>query len=347
MNDVSINGYWLGVDVGKFALVAAIAPAATVVGSRDRLATESFPATAEGVDALTRWTGERCAGPCLGVCMESTGAYSRSAAALLRAAGFPVASIVNPVRPLHFAGSLGVRDKTDRGDAAVLALYGLIHRPPANAEPPVEFARLRDLWRLREDFVGERLRVRARIEQARDPFVLAELARMLQAVEEAIKRVAKEIAAWIEKHSGLSRDFKLMTSVPGVGPVTAGMILAELGDLRDWKRDQLVGFAGLFPKRHESGTSVHRKPRLARGGGRRLRACLYMAAMASLRSARGDLVAFRDRLLGNGKSKMASLCAVMRKLLLLVRSVVVRGTPYSQLPPDSDAPSPESTPIPA
>jgi transposase len=342
MNPLSIKPFWLGIDVGKSSFCAALAPEGARPDCRRTLAAADFESTPAGIAALVKWAGQGAAGALAGVVMEATGVYSRRLAEALAAAGLPCASIVNPARPLSFARSLGVADKTDRSDALTLALYGAIYTPSPTLTLSAEHLRLRQLWRLREDEVESLKAARSRLDQADDPFVRAHLKGRVGQIERGLKRIEDEMTRWIgDNPDRLKGDYDLLLSVPGVGRATAWMLLAELGDLRRWSRAQIVSYAGLYPRRYQSGTSVCKKPRLVKGGGHRIRKGLFMAALAICRS-KTPLRQFRERLLERSVPKMAALGAMMRKLLLQVRSVVCRGTPYQPdfNPPKKSLPAP-------
>jgi transposase len=133
----------------------------------------------------------------------------------------------------------------------------------------------------------------------------------------------------LAKHDGdLGRDLALAQSVPGVGPITAAMVLAEAGDLRRFsRRGDLAAFLGVSPRVFQSGTSVHGRTRMCRMGGGHARSALYMAAVAASRN-KGALGSFYRRLVEAGKPKRSALGALMRKLLLAMRAVLIQGTPY-------------------
>ncbi len=110
--------------------------------------------------------------------------------------------------------------------------------------------------------------------------------------------------------------------------LTAITILAELGDLRRFHQArQLTAFAGLSLKKHTSGKSVHKKTHMSKQGSAHVRRILYVAAMAAVR---GDntFAEVYHRLVHNGKNRMSAIGAVMRKLLLTMRAVLITGRPY-------------------
>lgn len=321
--------FYVGIDVAKDSLSAAAAPATMAPANWRSLKARTFANDEKGVGEFVAWLrGLGGAVACL--CAEATGVYSwRLAKNLAAAAGesLPALSIVNPRWPKGTALSLGVREKTDAADAAILAVHALLHKPaptPLRADAIEEF---HELARTREAIVGQATATKNRIGTARTDVVREELQRLLASLEESLARIDKEIDARIAREQALATDFKLLDSVPGIGRLLAIAILAEYGDLRLWSRGQLASYAGLFPKAHESGTSVHAKPRLAKNANPRVRARLYLAAVASV-SPRGIFRGDHKAFVARGKAKMQSIGAVMRKLLILARAVVVSGKAF-------------------
>jgi len=235
---------------------------------------------------------------------------------------------VNPARPVAFARSLGLRDKTDRIDACVLALYGVAIRPAPKPLPTTQQRQLRALSALYErgkkDVTASKNQLRETIQS---PVVRRCLRVRLRALEKEMALVAIEMDRLIDDDDTLKKDARRMSTIPGIAEKTRRVLLAHFGNLREYSRNELVSLAGLYPKRFQSGTSVHRKPKLAKGGGARIRAALYMAALTARKHC-PQLKRFADRLKKNGLTNMAILGAVMRKLLLLARALVVSGQDY-------------------
>jgi transposase len=326
MDKLSGNGFWVGIDVAKDSFVAAIAADGARPDQWAQLPVREFKSGVSDVAALALWIGEH-PGSCRGICAEATGVYSKRLAALIEAAGLPAMVIVNPLQPLGMARSLGLRDKTDRVDAAVIALYGLIHRPLTPRRDSPIHDRLRGLWRLREVYVAEKIAFGNRIAQADDSFVIKRLRASYDQMERSIAKTEEEMKSAIAAEPALRADAKLLQTIPGIGWVTASMLLAELGDLRQYGRRQIVGYAGLFPRAYSSGTSVHRPARLAKGGAARVRKGMFYPACA-LRRRKNPLAQFADRLAEKGKAKMSAIGAMMRKLLTIARAVVISGRPF-------------------
>jgi len=161
-----------------------------------------------------------------------------------------------------------------------------------------------------------------------DPAAHAALKQVLKVMEKQIAALEKAAEAIIHAHASWENDRGLLMSVPGIGPITSLAALAEAGDLRRFRRGrQLVAFLGTSPKRKQSGTSVNGKTRMCRIGGKFLRPALYMAAVA-LTGCQGPLSEFYRHLIAKGKPPRAAIGALMRKLLLVMRSVLIQNRPY-------------------
>jgi transposase len=324
------NTVWVGIDLAKKSFYAALAPLGTRPDEWAKLQHRAFDHSAPGVTALCCWvehlgyTREQIAG----VCVEATGSLAWLFTELLEDRLGPV-SIVNPAYPHQFAKSLGLREKTDRTDACALALYGLALRPVPRPLPSVRQRTLRELAKLYADSRSDLTAVDNQLgEPIQSPFVRKHLQNKHRQLEKALVAIEKEMDTITDEDPQMGQDAKRMQTIPGVGPKTARALLAQLGDLRQYTRAELTARAGLYPRQHQSGTSVRKRPRLAKGGGAAVRTALYMAALNARRFC-PHLRTFADRLKQNGLSNMAILGAVMRKLLLLIRTLIVHQTDYN------------------
>jgi transposase len=312
---------WIGIDVSKRTFDAALAGAAGPG--------RAFERTPGGVARMLAWIDAQTAGPVRAV-LEATGVYSHELAAwLLEARPSLAPAIVNPQLTCDFAKSLGLRNKTDRADARALARFGAERNPRAHEplSPARENLRAlsRERRRLTETLVSERLHA----SEQRGPALLGRLsARLSKQIEQALKEIDDAVDELIAGDEALAHDLALLLTIPGVGRRTALTILAELGDLRRFRRARtLSAFAGISPREHTSGTSVRRRTRLCKRGNRHARQALYMASLCATRG-RGALAATYRRLVEAGKPKKSALGAVMRKLLVLMRAVLVAGEPF-------------------
>lgn len=331
--EFSEHQVWLGADVSKKTfdvglLRAQQHPGCTPV--REVMA-ESFARTAAGARECIRWAHRNCPdATSIRLVMEATGDYSTELAKWFSAEEPALGpAIVNPARTKAFIDSLGLRTKTDRSDARALAIYGAQRRPAAYEPLDKDRLQLRSLSRYRDTLVGEKVAVGNREEHESANALVRKLQKQDLALKKRrIIKVGAEMQKVIKASPNLSRDYKLLLTIDGVGPLTAALILAEVGDLRRFNRArQLSAFIGLSPRHRDSGTSVHARPRICKQGNPRVRAGLYMAAMAAVKMP-GKLREHYQRLIAAGKAPKSALCAVMRKLLVVMRAVIISETPY-------------------
>lgn len=315
----------LGVDVGKDQL--------EVVLLREGHAPEAacFTNTPNGLKQLWRFLKKRQA-QTVHACMEATGLYYEALADFLHAQGATV-SVVNPARIKAYAASQLARNKTDKLDAALIADFCRSQQPPAWTPPTPALRQLRALARHLDDLQTDVQRQRNRLhayQHASDPVaaVLDHLQQQIVLLEAQIERVKQAIQDHIDQHPDLRRERDLIASIPGIGDLTAGKLLAELyaitafDDVR-----QLVAFAGLNPRHHQSGTSIRRHTAISKMGRASIRATLYLPAVVA-KTHNPLLRAFAQRLEQRGLSPMAIVAAVMRKLLHLVYGILKSGQPF-------------------
>ena len=132
----------------------------------------------------------------------------------------------------------------------------------------------------------------------------ASLQAVLDVLEEQVASLEHQIREHIGNHPDLKRRRDLLQSIPGVGEVSAATLLAELGDMAQFRSArQVAAFVGLAPRLHESGTSVRARSSLCKMGRPRLRRALYFPALSALR-CNPAIRAMAERLRAAGKSKM-------------------------------------------
>jgi transposase len=337
---VSVASPWLGADVSKSTFDAALyrpVPPGQHWEPRD-IPVKQFHRNKEGVAKCLAWLATQWpatasaedAAPEVRVVMEATGKYSRELAEwFTKAAPATSPAIINPRLAKSFAESLGVFTRTDKTDARSLARYGADRQPVALAPAAPEIAELRDMTRYRQTLVEQRT---AETNRAAEGSVSREVCKMqkcrLEQIERNIARLDKALKAHVDKTERLVHDVARLETIPGVGQLTAQIVLGEVGDLRRFKRArQMTSFIGLTPTSHDSGTSVHKKSHVSKSGSAHVRRILYLAALAATRGD-NELAAVYKRLTTAGKHPMVALVAVMRKLLLLMRAVLVHEQDY-------------------
>lgn len=320
---------WLGIDIGKRSFHAAIATQALHGTQWRKIPCAAFEHSAGGLRELLAWLRAHGVAPAqlAGVCIESTGRLPQHFAALAKGR-LGLVSIINPARSKSFAQSLGNQHKNDAVDARLLAYFGQQMRPRAQSIKDTAYVKLRELTRAYEDLQSNLVAQRQRLEDDPPcPEVRALFKRLIRGFEKEMQRLQAKIKALLEGSPSLREDAARIETVPGLGTRVTQTLLAEFGDLSQYNRDELIALTGLYPRQHESGSSVYKKPRMAKAGKANVRAVLYMAAM-SARQCNPRIKAFAQRLRENGKAPMQVLVAIMRKLLLIAHALVVNKTDY-------------------
>jgi transposase len=332
MNETRL--YWVGIDVSAPTFDAAVASPGQHANTATfkELPAATFDRTPEGVRAFMGWLRKHVPSerplPVRAV-MEATGMYSIELTALLcKACPEMRPAIANPERTTAFRKSLGLRNKTDRIDARALALFGLERQPdPYEPLSPVQ-AELRNLSRCRDDLIEtQKAHQNQLIQSGPSPLVRKTLKHVIATIRTALKKIEEDMKRVIESDEGLRHDYNLLTSIPGVGFVTACVVLAEFGDLRRFGCARQIGaHAGLTAFHYDSGNQ--RPPaHMSKKGNAYVRKVLYMSAISASRHNPPLRVTYR-RMIAVGKEPMVALGALMRKLLVLMRALVVTGNPF-------------------
>lgn len=262
------------------------------------------------------------------VALEATGRYGHGLARFLHAHRH-VVSLVNPVCTCNFAKSKLLRNKTDKVDAALVALYLKEIEPPPWTPPTDSRCELQQLTRRILSRKRELTRERNRLQ---DPgqckAVLSDIKKSIRTLESSIQMLEKTVAKVIHADPTLRAQAQLLCSIDGIGDSTAAIILAELPPAASFKSaSQAVAYAGLSPRQVSSGSSIKAKSKLCKTGNRYLRQALYMPAVCALR-CNARLQAKAARLKAAGKSNMCILGALMHQLLRIAFGVLKHQTPF-------------------
>lgn len=257
------------------------------------------------------------------ICMESTNRYWEALAQFLFEKDHRV-SVVNPYRTAAYWKSEHLRAKTDHVDAAMIARFCNAQDPPLWQPPRAEIVELRTMVRELEFLKAERSRFRVRCEHGNG----YSLKRMLNSLSSEIRRLQIQAIRTVQRQQSLRERYENLLSVPGIGKVTALIMLSELGDkVYVLDRDELVSYAGLAPRIFESGTSIRKSKGTCNSGNRRLKRAFYLPAVAAVRTSE-DWRARFNRLVDRGKPKKLALGAIMRKLFIVCCGVLKTDTAY-------------------
>jgi transposase len=324
--EISNTLRWFGVDVSKATFDIALFPK-----DGRKAPHRKFPRTCEGCRDCLQWVEEHVsAGQAPSLVMESTGGYSKQMAHWFLASKQDLRiAMAQPFRVHYFAKGLGFPNKTDAQDAIMLARFGEVHTPAPYQPMSPAYEELKALTRERAALVKAATSLGNRNEipsESRRAQKVRE--RMMAHHQKAIADLEKAIGALIKKDSVLAKDARRLQTIPGVGPVVVATLMGELGDLRDYPHPKaLTAFTGVVPALGESGTSVHEPAHMTKHGSSHVRHMLYLAAMASIRGE-NSLKRSYEHLVQEGKAPMVALGAVMRKILVLCRIILVSETDY-------------------
>ena len=302
---------YAGVDVSKGRLEVFVAP----TGERF-----SIPNDDSGVDELLARLEE--SSPALVVVLEATGGFERPVAAALVASGLAVA-VVNPRQARDFARPTGRLAKTDRIDAESLARFAEAVHPAPRAIPDEQARALGEILARRRQLVGMLTAENNRLLTASTKRVKKRIEAHLLWLEKELARTERDLQEAIEESPVWRENEELLRSVPGVGPVLAKTLLAELPELGELKNKQLAALVGVAPLNRDSG--ILRGRRAIWGGRSGVRAALYMGALVATR-CNPDVKVFYERLLAAGKAKKVALVACMRKLLVILNAMLRNRT---------------------
>lgn len=258
------------------------------------------------------------------VLFEATGAYDRLLGQALAQRGVAHAR-VNPERARAFARAAGFLAKTDAIDARMLAAMAQALRPPPHSPDTPERARLTALVRRRDQLMATRAQERTRRSEGRDPEIAEDLDRHIAFLDEAIGACDRRIAALVAAEPPLRQAAQLLRSVPGIGPVAAAIVMALLPELGSRSPKTIAALVGLAPINCDSGQK--RAQRHVRGGRKRVRDALYMAALAAARS-RSAFAAVYKALRQAGKPPKLALIALARKILTVLNAIVRDQKPF-------------------
>ena len=259
------------------------------------------------------------------IVMEATGNYQRSLAEALVDAGHYVA-VANPRQVRDFARGLGILAKTDKLDAKVLSRYAEQARPRTIAKTPEKQAQIAALVARRRQLVALRTAEKNRLTPTLPKSVCKSLKQVLQCLDKQIVTIDHEIQMLIDSDDDWNDKAELLVSVPGVGPITVASLLAELPELGHLNRQEIAALVGVAPFNRDSGQ--FRGTRSIFGGRASVRSALYMAALSAKRY-NPTIRTFADRLASQGKPPKVVITACMRKLLVILNTMLKNNTPWS------------------
>lgn len=311
---MSTYGAYIGIDVAKASLQLAQA---------DKTKSWQRPNTPSGWQRIIQDLATTST-PL--IVLEATGPYHRGLVQALDAAGHtPV--VLNPAHVKFFNRSQKRGGKTDAADAHALAHYAVHMQPTPRPLPPPEVQLLKDLVSRRSDLVTLRTMEHNRVSDQLPPTVLTSIERMNATLTVEIKSLTKAIADLIATTPVLAQREALLRSVPGIGPIIAATLLADLPELGHLGKKQLAALAGLAPFARDSGN--HQGLRYIAGGRASVRTALYSCCIVGLRYNPVISTHYRN-LTTRGKPHKVATIACSRRLLGILNAMLRDNVMWSQ-----------------
>jgi transposase len=294
-----------------------------------------FPNNQKGFMALVSWVKKQSTEDVrMRFVMEATGVYHESLAYFLTEHQYDI-SIILPNKISSYSRTLDIKTVTDKTASEAIARFGLERKLDNWVAPKPIYKRLRQLTRERGQLVEERTMVRNQLhaEQAEAEPNKGSVERIKKRIVFLSKQeleIKAEMVILIKQDESIKKSIELLTSLPGIGQLTATTTLAETNgfELIRNKR-QITSYAGLDVREKQSGTSVKGKPRISKKGNKYLRKAMHMPALTAIRHDDRFKGIF-DRLVSKHGIKMKAAIAVQRKLLEMMYIIYKTNTPYDK-----------------
>jgi transposase len=304
-----VTGQCVGIDISEDFLDVYLHPEGKEV---------RFPHNDEGIAALLALLRDH---KIERVVLESTGGLQRRLVRSLQEAGYAV-SVVNPERIWAYRRLVGRVAKTDRIDARLIAEYGATMRPPASVRLSEAQQGMKELTSRRDQLIESIAAEKKRLRRVSHEAVRSSLESHIAVLGREVKRLESVIEAAVPADGATRATAGILVSIPGVGKLTANLMAIDLPELGRLGDKQIASLAGVAPHPDESGK--YRGKACIRGGRPRVRAKLYMAAF-NARKYNPVIATFYARLVARGKTFKQAMTACMRKLLVLMNTLVARG----------------------
>lgn len=324
----------VGIDVAQKELVVTLGCMGDDLNP-NLLASNCFDNTAKGFKELEQWV-KKLTDPTINLryVMEATGVYHESLAYYLDERGYSL-SVVLPNKIANYMRTLEQKTITDKTASEAIARFGLERKLDDWKRPCKTYKSLKQLNREQQQIVEERTMVKNHLHAE-----LAEADCCLETVQRIKKRIAflnkqekqvkEQIESLVKKDPQVATHVELLCSIPGIGIMTATVILAETNGFELIRnKKQLTSYAGLDVREKQSGTSVKSKPRISKKGNKHLRKAMHMPALTAIRYDERFKSIF-ERIVSKHGIKMKAVVAVQRKLLEMTYTIYKNQKPYNK-----------------
>ena len=299
----------VGIDVAKDKVDACI---------RSLSQRQTVPSTEEGRRALIRWLRKHKVGK---AAMEASGGYEPDWAKALREARIEV-RIVDPKRVRSFAKSAGRLAKNDPIDAEMIAWFAETFVEAKSQAHDAAREKLVQIVNARQSLLDMQTSLQNRSEHSTPNVVQKMQARLLKEIASEVAKLEAAITAQVKATPHFVELAEIIESVPGLGKATSAGLIAAMPELGQVNDNIAAALLGVAPYDDDSGK--RRGNRHIKGGRRKVRNLFYMACVGAATQHNPVLKAFYARLLAKGKEKKVALTACMRKLIVILNTMIAR-----------------------
>lgn len=257
--------------------------------------------------------------------MESTGRYHQLLAELAAEAGL-VVYVLNPRDVRAYANGLGMRGKTDRLDAQVLARYAAHEHAELRRWQPVAqpLQQLQSLLCRRATLVSQRQALRMSLADV--PGLDSALKKIDAGFVAALKHIDSLLKGILKADKELQSKADCVTSVPGLGPLNTAALLSVFGRLKDASADAVIAFLGMDLRPRDSGNCTGRR-HMSKRGQPEFRRLLFNAARSAARTQ--VWAAHYQRELAKGLAPVQATNILARRLVRVAFSLFKSGQSFN------------------
>jgi transposase len=296
---------YLGIDIAKESIYAFLYPTNEVWNVKNE------------PNEIVEWI-KKLPGDIELAVMEATGRLEELVAAQLNNAGIPIC-IVNPRQIKDYAKCTGRLAKTDKIDAETIAMFANTIKPQPQELPDEMESALKDLVIRRLQIVDLITEEKNHLSSARSKLIKKDVEETIKLLQKRLAEIESKIKDMIRQSPIWRKKVKILTSVTGVGPVTAIMMIAKFPELGSITGREAASLAGLAPMARQSGKWKGKS--YTQGGRKHVRTSLFMACLSAIRY-NPVIKTFYERLIAIGKPTMIAITACMRKLLTILNALL-------------------------
>lgn len=313
MNKTEAQKINVGVDTGKDFLDLHVRPL-----NEHFKVTNDKKGIGEAIKRLKKFNIER-------IVIEATGRYEALFMAAYAKANLPF-SLVNPVQVKRFAGAIGRKAKTDKLDAALIAHFSEVIQPPLSTLKPENMQKMADALTRRNQLLEMQTREKNRL-QIMPKNLQPSIKAILTVLKKQIQKMDDELALLIESCPEFKAKSELLQSMPGIGKVSAAALISYLPELGLMNSKEVAALVGVAPMSKESGRSKGKQ--VTQGGRHQVRTVLFMAIMSAMQ-CNATFKSTYARLVEAGKPKKVAIIACVRKMVVILNSMVRDGVMWEQ-----------------